>query len=67
MSLEELEKRNEKMIEDIVNQDKIVKNNLKLHINSLWELIKTQISTFQQYKQEQIDIDKYIEAMKNII
>ena len=67
LSLEELEKRNEKMIEDIVNQDKIVKNNQQLHINSLCELIKTEISTFQQYKQEQIDIDKYIEAMKNII
>ena len=67
LNLEELEKINEKMIEEIVNQDKIVKNNQQLHINSLCELIKTEISTFQQYKQEQIDIAKYIEAMKNII
>ena len=55
------------MIEDIVNQDKIMKKNQQLHINSMCELIKTEISTFQQYKQEQMDITTYIEIMKNII
>ena len=66
-SLEELEKKNEKMIEDIVNQDKIVKKNQQLHINLMCELIKNEISTFQQYKQEQMDITTYIEAMQNIL
>ena len=67
LSLDELEKKNEKMVEDIVNQDKIVKKNQQLHINSMCELIKTEISTFQQYNQEQMDITTYIEAMKNIL
>ena len=66
-SLDELEKKKEKMIEDIVNQDKIVKKIQQLHINSMCELIKTEISTFQQYKQEQMDITTYIDAMQNIL
>ena len=67
LSLDELEKKNEKMVEDIVNQDKIVKKNQQLHINSMCELIKTEISTFQQYNQEQMDITTYIEAIQNIL
>jgi len=67
MNLQELEKKNEKMIEDIVNQEKIVTKNQQLHINSMCELIKTEINTFQQYQQEQLDISTYIEAMKNIL
>ena len=67
LSLEELEKKNDKMIEDIVNQEKIVKKNQQAHINSMCELIKTEISTFQQYQLEQMDITTYIEAMQNIL
>ena len=67
LSLEELEKKNDKMIEDIVNQEKIVKKNQQAHINSMCELIKTEISTFQQYHLEQMDITTYIEAMQNIL
>ena len=67
MNLQELEKKNEKMIEDIVNQEKIVSKNQQLHINSMCDLIKTEINTFQQYQQEQLDISTYIEAMKNIL
>ena len=67
LSLEELEKKNDKMIEDIVNQEKIVKKNQQTHINSMCELIKTEISTFQQYHLEQMDITTYIEAMQNIL
>ena len=67
LSIEELEKKNEKMIEDIVNQDKIVSKKQQLHINSMCELIKTEINTFQQYSQEQMDITTYIEAMQNIL
>ena len=67
MNLQELEKKNEKMVEDIVNQEKIVTKNQQLHINSMCELIKTEINTFQQYQQEQLDISAYIEAMKNIL
>ena len=67
MNLQELEKKNEKMVEDIVNQEKIVAKNQQLHINSMCELIKTEINTFQQYQQEQLDISTYIEAMKNIL
>ena len=55
------------MIEDIVNQEKIVKKNQQAHINSMCELIKTEISTFQQYQLEQMDITTYIEAMQNIL
>ena len=67
LSLEELEKKNDKMIEDIVNQEKIVKKSQQTHINSMCELIKTEISTFQKYQQEQMDITTYIEAMQNIL
>ena len=67
LSIEELEKKNEKMIEDIVSQDKIVTKKQQLHINSMCELIKTEINTFQQYSQEQMDITTYIEAMQNIL
>ena len=67
LSLEELEKKNDKMIEDIVNQEKIVKKSQQNHINSMCELIKTEISTFQKYQQEQMDITTYIEAMQNIL
>jgi hypothetical protein len=67
MNLQELEKKNEKMVEDIVNQEKKVTKNQQLHINSMCELIKTEINTFQQYQQEQLDISAYIEAMKNIL
>ena len=67
LSLEELEKKNDKMIQDIVNQEKIVKKNQQDHINSMCELIKTEINTFQKYQQEQMDIMTYIEAMQNIL
>ena len=65
LSIEELERKNEKMIEDIVNQDKVVSKKQQLHINSMCELIKTEINTFQQYSQEQMDITTYIDAMQN--
>lgn len=55
------------MIEDIVKQDKIVNNTHQLHINSMCELIKVEINTFQQYKQEQMNLTTYIEAMQNIL
>ena len=67
LSLEELEKKNDKMVEDIVNQEKIVRKNQQTHINTMCELIKNEISTFQQYQQEQMDITTYIEAMKGIL
>ena len=67
LNLEELEKKNDKMIEDIVKQDKIVNNTHQLHINSMCELIKVEINTFQQYKQEQMNLTTYIEAMQNIL
>ena len=55
------------MVEDIVKQDKIVAKKQQMHINSMCELIKIEISTFQQYSQEQMDITTYIEAMQNIL
>ena len=67
LSIEELEKKNDKMVEDIVKQDKIVAKKQQMHINSMCELIKIEISTFQQYSQEQMDITTYIEAMQNIL
>ena len=67
LNLEELDKKKEKMVEDIVNQEKLVTKNQQNHINSMCELIKTEITTFQQYKQEQLDITTYIEAMQNIL
>ena len=67
LSLTELEKKNEKMVEDIVKQDKLVKSQQQNHINTMCELITTEINTFQQYQQEQIDISTYIEAMQNIL
>ena len=67
LNIEELETKNEKMILDIINQDKNVKKLQQLHINSMCELIKNEINTFQQYQQEQIDITTYIDSMQNII
>ena len=67
LSLEELEKKNEKMVLDIINQDKIVKKSQQLHINSMCDLIKNEINIFQQYHQEQMDISSYIDGMQNIL
>ena len=67
LNLEELEKKNEKLIEDIVEQDKLVKKNQQIHLNSMCELIKLEMNTFQQYKQEQMDISTYIEATQNVL
>ena len=67
LNKEELENKNEKMILDIINQDKNVKKIQQMHINSMCELIKNEINAFQQYQQEQIDITTYIDSMQNII
>ena len=67
LNIEELEKKNEAMILDIINQDKNVKKLQQLHINSMCELIKNEINTFQEYQQEQIDITTYIDSMQNIL
>ena len=67
LNLEELEKKNDKMIEDIVEQDKLVRKTQQIHINSMCDLIKIEINTFQQYKQEQMDISTYIDSTQNIL
>ena len=67
LNLDELEKKNDKMIEDIVEQDKLVRKTQQIHINSMCDLIKIEINTFQQYKQEQMDISTYIDSTQNIL
>ena len=67
LNLEELEKKNDMMVESIVNQEKIVVKNQQIHINSMCELLKNEINSFQQYQQEQLDISSYIEGMQNIL
>ena len=44
ITLEELEKKNAKINEEIVNQKEIVKENQKTHINSICELIRMEIT-----------------------
>jgi hypothetical protein len=67
LNLEELEKKNDMMVEGIINQEKNVVKNQQIHINSMCELLKNEISSFQQYQQEQLDISSYIEVMQNIL
>ena len=67
LNLDELEKKNDMMVESIVNQEKIVKESQQNHINSMCELLKKEINIFQQYQQEQLDISSYIENMQNIL
>ena len=67
LNLEELEKKNDIMVESIVNQEKIVVKNQQNHINSMCELLKNEINIFKQYQQEQMDIPSYIENMQNIL
>jgi len=67
LNLDELEKKNDMMVESIVNQNNIVKENQQIHINTMCELLKKEINVFQQYQQEQLDISSYIENMQNIL
>ena len=67
LNLEELEKKNDMMVESIVNQDKVVEKIQQNHINSMCELLKNEINTFKQYQQEQMDISSYVENMQNIL
>ena len=67
ITLEELEKKNAKINEEIVNQKEIVKENQKTHINSICELIRMEITIFQKYQEEKIDQKTYIENMSNIL
>ena len=67
LNLEELEKKNDMMVESIVNQEKVVVKNQQSHINLMCELLKNEINTFKQYQQEQMDITSYIESMQNIL
>ena len=67
LNLEELEKKNDMMVESIVNQEKVVVKNQQSHINSMCELLKNEINVFKQYQQEQMDISSYIEKMQNIL
>ena len=67
LNLDELEKKNDTMIESIVNQEKTVVKDQQSHINSMCELLKKEINVFKQYQQEQMDISSYIENMQNIL
>ena len=67
LNLEELEKKNDIMIESIVNQEKAVVKDQQSHINSMCELLKREINIFKEYQQEQMDISSYIENMQNIL
>ena len=67
LNLEELEKKNDMMVESIVNQEKVVVKNQQNHINAMCELLKDEISFFKQYQQEQLDISSYIDNMQNIL
>ena len=67
LNLDELEKKNDMMVESIVNQEKSVVKKQQSHINSMCELLKNEISTFKKYQQEQTDISTYIDSMQNIL
>ncbi len=67
MAFDELEKKNKRMNEDLANHVKVVKNNQQLHINSMCELLRMEITIFQKYKDKQTDIKTYIENMNNIL
>ena len=67
LNLDELEKKNDMMVESIVNQEKSVVKKQQSHINSMCELLKNEISSFKKYQQEQTDISTYIDSMQNIL
>ena len=67
LNLDELEKKNDMMVESIVNQEKIVIKNQQNHINSMCDLLKNEINIFKQYQQEQLDISSYVENMQNVL
>ena len=66
LNLADLENKNYQMLQYINNQEKLVKDISQKRINLFCELVKTEMTTFQQFQQEQLDTITYIESMQNI-
>ena len=65
-SLLELENQNNEIVKSIVMQDSLCKDNQQIHINALCESLKNEMTTFQQYQKNELQITTYIESMQNI-
>ena len=66
LNLADLENKNSQMLQYINNQEKLVKEISQKRINLFCELVKTEMTTFQQFQQEQLDTITYIESIQNI-
>ena len=66
LNLVDLENKNSQMLQYINNQEKLVKEISQKRINLFCELVKTEMTTFQQFQQEQLDTITYIESIQNI-
>ena len=66
LNLADLENKNFQMLQCINNQENLIKDISQKRINLFCELVKTEMTTFQQFQQEQLDTITYIESMQNI-
>ena len=66
-SLKELEIKNDNIVKSIVYQEALCKENQQIHINALCELLKTEMSIFQQYQKKELQMNTYIESTKNLL
>ena len=65
-SLSELENKNDDIVKSIINQDNLCKENQQIHINALCESLKTEMLIFQQYQKKELQINTYIDSMRNL-
>ena len=65
-SLTELQNKNDKIVELIIQQDTLCKESQQIHINSLCESLKMEMVTFQQYQKKELQISTYIDSMQTI-
>ena len=66
-SLKELEIKNENIVKSIVYQEALCKENQQIHINALCELLKTEMSIFQQYQKKELQMNTYIDSTQNLV
>ena len=66
LSLTELESKNENISKSIVYYEALCKDKQQIHINSLCESLKTEMLIFQQYQKKELEINTYIDSMKNL-
>ena len=66
-SLNELEIKNDNIAKSIIYQEALCKENQQIHINALCELLKTEMSIFQQYQKKELQMNTYINSTQNLL